>query len=147
MLTSKSVRLSAGVVAIVALLATTEGCTQSQSTPVVPTSTQSQSTPDGQRIEGSPQRTTTAQLCFANGCCYMATAGPRDNFIISLTPAKDTPKATVQPYEACEVVHQRGICESETGLRFCPPLELGRPPIQGRPGGTYYAPPDEKFSC
>jgi hypothetical protein len=136
MLTSKSVQLSAGVVAIVALLATTEGCAQSQSTPAVPT------------FENSPLVAVTARLCFANGCCYNATVDLRSNIITSLTTASDTPKATVQPYEACTVVNQPGICESETGLKFCPPVELGRPPIQGRPGGTWcYFPPNTKNEC
>jgi hypothetical protein len=135
MLTSKSVRLFAGVVAIVALLATTKVCAQSQSTPAM------------QTFEGSPLLTITARLCFANGCCYNATSGLRDNIITSLTTASDTPKATVSPFEACTVVVQPRICESETGLTFCPPVELGRPPIQSRPGGICYAPPDIKFPC
>jgi hypothetical protein len=135
MLTSKSVRLSAGVVAVVVLLATTNGCAQSQSTPAVPT------------FENSPLVAVTARLCFANGCCYNATADLRSNIITSLTTASDTPKATVQPYEECKVVKQPGICESETGLKFCPPVELGRPPIQGRPGGTCFFPPDMQCSC
>jgi hypothetical protein len=135
MLTSKSVRLSAGVVAVVALLATTNGCAQSQSTPAVPT------------FENSPLVAVTARLCFANGCCYNATADLRSNIITSLTTASDTPKATVQPYEECKVVKQPGICERETGLKFCPPVELGRPPIQGRPGGTCFFPPYMQCDC
>lgn len=143
MLISKSIRLSAGVVAIVALLATIQGCAQSQSPPDVPKSAQSQAPPAEQSFERSPQRTITARLCFANGCCYNATAGLRDNIITSLTEASDTPKATVPPFEECKAVNDRpGICESETGLTFCPPVELGRPPIQGRPGGTCFFPPD-----
>ena len=132
MLTSKSVQLSTSVAAIVVLLATAIGCAQTQSTQI---------------IEGSPLLTVTSRLCFANGCCYTATAGLRDNIIVSMAPVSDTPKATVEPYEACTVVSQPGICESETGLKFCPPLELGRPAIQGRPGGTCYAPPNIKYSC
>ena len=121
MLTSKSVRLSAGVVAVVALLATTDGWAQ-------PT------------FENSPLVAVTARLCFANGCCYNATADLRSNIITSLTTASDTPKATVPPFEECKVVKQPGICESETGLTFCPPVELGRPPIQSRPGGKCFSP-------
>jgi hypothetical protein len=144
MLTSKSVRLSAGVIAIMALLAPTKGCTQSPSTPAVP----KLSTPAEQGFERSPQRTITARLCFANGCCYNATAGVRDNIIISLTEDRGIPKATVPPFEECKAVNDRpGICESETGLTFCPPVELGRPPIQGRPGGTCYYPPNSAISC
>jgi hypothetical protein len=143
MLTSKSVLLSAGVIAIMALLAPTNGCTQSQSTPAVP----KLSTPAEQGFERSPQRTITARLCFANGCCYNATAGLRDNIIIALTEVSDTPKATVPPFEECKVVVQPGICESETGLTFCPPVELGRPPIQGRPGGTCFYPPNSMVPC
>ena len=136
MLTSKSVRLFAGVVAIVVLLATIQGCAQSQSTP------------DVQTFEGSPLLPiTAARICFANGCCYNATSGPKDNIITSLTMASDTPNATVPPNEACTVVVQPGICESDTGLKFCPPVELGRPPIQSRPGGICYAPPNIKFPC
>ena len=144
MLTSKSVRLSAGVIAIVALLTPTKGCTQSQSTPAVP----KLSTPAEQNFERSPQRTITARLCFANGCCYIATAGLRDNIITSMTEVSETPKATVPPFEECKAVNdQPGICESETGLTFCPPVELGRPPIQGRPGGTCFYPPNTKVNC
>jgi hypothetical protein len=145
MLTSKSVRLSAGVVAIVALLASIQGCAQSQSTPTMPTFAQSQSTPAVPTFEGSPLRTITARLCFANGCCYNATSSLMDNLITSLT--KDTFKATVEPFEECTVVDQPGICESETGLTFCPPVELGRPPIQSRPGGICYFPPNTKITC
>jgi hypothetical protein len=145
MLTSKSVRLTAGVVILVALLATTQGCAPSQSTPAVPTFSPSQSPPAMPTFEGSPLRTITARLCFANGCCYNATSSLMDNLITSLT--KDTLKATVEPFEECTVVDQPGICESETGLTFCPPVELGRPPIQSRPGGICYFPPNTKITC
>jgi hypothetical protein len=146
MLTSKSVRLSAGVVAIVVLWAMIQGCAPSQSTPVVPTFTHSQSTPVVPTFEGSPLRTITARLCFANGCCYNATSSLIDNLITSLT--KDTLKATVEPFEECTAVNdQPGICERETVLTFCPPVELGRPPIQSRPGGICYFPPNTKITC
>jgi hypothetical protein len=97
-------------------------------------------TPQG--FEGSPVANITSTLCFTNGCCYEATAGARDNIIISMT-AVTSPQAT----EDCTVTIQPDICESETGTTFCPPLELGRPPLQGTPGGTCYAPPNIKFKC
>jgi hypothetical protein len=134
MLTSKSVRLSAGVIAIVALLATTQDCAHAQSKPAEP--------PFG------PLVSVKARLCFANGCCYTATAGLRDNLITSMETDPATPKATVPPFEECKVVPvQPGTCESETGLTFCPPVELGRPPIQGQPGGWCYFPPNTKVPC
>jgi hypothetical protein len=147
MLTSKSIRLSAGVIAIVALLATIQGCAQSQSTSTMPTFAQSQSTPAVPAFENSPLRTINVQLCFANGCCYKATSSLMDNLITSLTPDPSGSKATVSPFEECIVVEKPGICESETGLTFCPPIELGRPPIQSRPGGICYFPPNTKIKC
>jgi hypothetical protein len=65
-----------------------------------------------------------------------------------MTEVSETPKATVPPFEECKAVNdQPGICESETGVTFCPPVELGRPPIQGRPGGTCFYPPNTKVNC
>jgi hypothetical protein len=37
-----------------------------------------------QNFQGSPVATITSKLCFADGCCYDATSGVRDNVIIDL---------------------------------------------------------------
>lgn len=104
-------------------------------------------TPATPSFQGSPLVTTTARLCFANGCCYNATVGVTDNIINSMTTASDTPNATVSPFEACTVTNSPNICEIETGLTFCPPQELGRPPMQDLPGGTCYTGSGTKYAC
>lgn len=107
-------------------------------------------TPAAPVIEGSPVATITSKLCFANGCCYDATSGARDNIIIAMVPRPETPVETVcgsSGCKACTVTNFADICESDLHVPFCPPLELGRPPLQSEAGGICYAPPNIKFIC
>ncbi len=105
-------------------------------------------------FQGSPLVSTTSHLCFANGCCYFATAGLKDNIVTDMTDDPDTPFETVgcggssQPAcQACHVTNSPNICEIELGLAFCPPTELGRPPLQSVPGGICYFAPNLKYPC
>jgi hypothetical protein len=105
-------------------------------------------------FEGSPVANITSKLCFNDGCCYDATSGPRDNIIVSMVPRPETPVETVgcggtgQPAcQPCTVTNSPFICEDDLQIPFCPPLELGRPPLQSEVGGTCYAPPNLKFPC
>jgi hypothetical protein len=102
-------------------------------------------TPEAPTFQGSPLVTTTSRQTFANGCIYDVTAGETDNIITSMTAV--TANATVAPFEACTVTNSPNICEQELGIPFCPPGELGRPPLQSLPGGTCYYPPNLKYPC
>jgi hypothetical protein len=107
-------------------------------------------TPAAQEFPGSPLVNTTSHLCFADGCCYFATAGLTDNIITNMTDDPNTPfETTCGPSgcQACHVTNSPNICEIDLGLTFCPPGELGRPPLQSVPGGTCYYPPNLKYPC
>jgi hypothetical protein len=107
-------------------------------------------TPAAPKFESSPVANITSRLCFTNGCCYDVTSGARDNIIISMVPRPETPVETVcgiSGCQACTVTNTPDICETDLQIPFCPPLELGRPPLQGALGGTCYAPPNLKFRC
>ena len=107
-------------------------------------------TPAAQNFQGSPLLSTTAHLCFADGCCYFATAGLTDNIITSMTDDPNTPFETACGPSGCQVCHvtnSPNICETDLGLAFCAPTELGRPPVQSEPGGTCYCPPNLKYPC
>jgi len=107
-------------------------------------------TPAVQEFQGSPLVSTTSHLCFENGCCYFATAGLTDNIITNMTDDPNTPFETVcgpSGCQACHVTNSPNICEIELDLTFCPPTELGRPPLQSVPGGTCYCPPNLKYPC
>ena len=84
---------------------------------------------------------------MTNGCTYRVTVNANAH-VIDLEADPPGASATVSPFEPCAVVTALNICETETGLLFCPPLKLGRQPIQlNLPWGTCYAPPDKKFAC
>jgi len=102
--------------------------------------------PEAPFFQGSPLVTTTSRQTFANGCAYFVTAGETDNIITAMTADPATPNATVFPFEQC-VVFSNASCEGDLGLTFCPPAELGRPPLQSVPGGTCYYPKNLKFTC
>jgi hypothetical protein len=85
---------------------------------------------------GSPLVTTTARQTYANGCAYFLTAGATDNIVTNITPDPATPFATVAPFEACQILNDPRSCEQALNIPFCPPTELGRPPLQSQPGGT-----------
>lgn len=93
---------------------------------------------------GSPLVSTVSRKTFANGCVYDVTAGSTTNIVESMTPV--TAYATVPPYEAC-TVDSNADCATDLGLAFCPPGELGRPPLQSVAGGICYYPPNLKFAC
>jgi len=102
-------------------------------------------TPESPTFQGSPLVSTTSRQTFANGCIYEVTAGETDNIITSMTAV--TQFATVAPFEECTVTNSPNICEQELGIPFCPPGELGRPPLQSVPGGDCYYPPNIKYKC
>jgi len=107
-------------------------------------------TPATQEFQGSPLVSTTSHLCFEDGCCYFATAGLTDNIITNMTDDPNTPfETTCGPSgcQACHVTNSPNICEIDLGLAFCPPGELGRPPLQSVPGGTCYFAPNLKYPC
>jgi hypothetical protein len=99
---------------------------------------------------GSPLVSTVSRKLFENGCAYFVTAGETDNIVQSMTPDPATPFETVcgpSGCKPCVVANTPHICETELGLVFCPPGELGRPPLQSVAGGTCYYPPNLKFTC
>jgi hypothetical protein len=107
-------------------------------------------------FEGSPvSGDIKARIEFENGCSYNLTAGATDNLVKAVERHPDSPDyETVgcggegQPAcQECQPIVEPGICESDTGFPFCPPLELGRPPLFTVPGGTCYAPPNIKYPC
>jgi hypothetical protein len=107
-------------------------------------------TPAVQGFQGSPLTSLTSHLCFDNGCCYFATADLTNNIVIDLTEDPNTPFETVcgpSGCQACHVTNSPKICETDLSLTFCPPIELGRPPLQSQPGGTCYFAPNLKFPC
>lgn len=107
-------------------------------------------TPAAEGFPGSPVANISSKICFENGCCYDATSGARDNIIVSMVPRPETPVETVcgpSGCKACTVANQPNICETDLQIPFCPPLELGRPPLQSELGGTCYAPPNLRFPC
>jgi hypothetical protein len=111
-------------------------------------------TPAAQGAQGgfanSPVASITSKLCFKNGCCYDATAGARDNIIVSMVPRPETHVETVcgpLGCQLCKVTNDPFICEDDLDIPFCPPLELGRPPLQSEEGGICYAPPNLRFRC
>jgi hypothetical protein len=107
--------------------------------------------PAAPEFGGSPVSDIVARICFKDGCCYWMTAGATDNIVKDVVPDDNTPNETVgcggsgQPAcLACTVTDAN--CEQELSITFCPPLELGRPPLQGSPGGICYA-KGKKFPC
>jgi hypothetical protein len=102
-------------------------------------------TPAAPTFQGSPLVSTVSRQTFENGCVYDVTAGETDNIITSITAV--TAFGTNPPTEACTVTNTPNICASDLNLPFCPPGELGRPPLQSLPGGTCYYPPNLKFAC
>jgi hypothetical protein len=106
--------------------------------------------PAAQTLQGSPLVSTTSHLCFANGCCYFATAGLTDNIITNMADDPNTPFETVcgpSGCQACHVTTSPNICETDLDIPFCPPTELGRPPLQSEAGGTCYCAPNLKYPC
>jgi len=107
-------------------------------------------TPAAPTFQGSPLVSTTSHQTFANGCSYFVTAGERDNIITAMTVDPATPVETVcgpSGCQACAVDNTPNSCETDLGLVFCPPAELGRPPIQSVLGGTCYYPKNLKYPC
>jgi len=107
-------------------------------------------TPEAPSFQGSPLVTTTSHQTFANGCSYFVTAGETDNIITSMTVDPATPFETVcgvSGCQACAVDNTTNSCQTDLGLTFCPPAELGRPPLQSVPGGICYYPKNLKFTC
>lgn len=103
-------------------------------------------TPAAPGFEGNPVKSTSAEVCFNNGCCYFMTTGPTDNIVNSVIASPATPFATEPPFEAC-TVDNNADCAGDLNIPFCPPHELGRPPIQTEAGGTCYSPKNIKYSC
>jgi len=93
---------------------------------------------------GSPLVSTVSRKTFENGCVYDVVAGSRDNIVVSMTPV--TPFGT-NPPEECTVDNIPDVCQTDLGLAFCPPGELGRPPLQSVSGGICYYAPNLKFRC
>ncbi len=101
-------------------------------------------TPGVPEFQGSPLVSTVSRQTFTNGCIYDVTAGSTDNIVISMIAV--TPHGT-NPSELCTVENTPNSCEKDLVVPFCPPGELGRPPLQSVPGGTCYYPPNLKFPC
>ncbi len=107
-------------------------------------------TPTAPTFQGSPLVNTTSHQTFANGCSYFVTAGETDNIITSMVVDPATPFETVcgpSGCQACTVDNTPNSCETDLGLAFCPPAELGRPPLQSVLGGTCYYPKNLKYTC
>jgi hypothetical protein len=96
-------------------------------------------------FEGNPLVQTDVEQTMANGCRYNISFDPVTNLVTNVIAL--TERATVAPFELCEVTIAPHICEDETGLTFCPPGRINNPPLQDLPGGTCYYPSNIKFSC
>jgi hypothetical protein len=111
--------------------------------------------PSADVFEGSPiSGNVVADITAESGCKYKFTAGVTTNIITHVAVHPDSPPyelygcgGTGQPAcKPCEVTYSPGICERDLGIPFCPPTELGRPPLKGEEGGTCYCGP-YKFPC
>lgn len=130
-----SLLLSGGILAIVALLGATNvsaiTCASSECGPPPP-----------------PLVDSIGHQTMANGCSYLVTVNDKGEIIgMDVDPAGPM-NATIPPYESCAVVKvEYDICESETGLAYCPLVRRGHQPIQGALGGICYYPRNIKITC
>jgi hypothetical protein len=117
-------------------------------------------TPAAAGFPGTPLVNTVSTKTFASGCIYDVTAGERDNIITSMSVSSHSPPfetigcggigepvckpcaVTIPTYDYCTAPRPDGL-----DLVFCPPGELGRPPIQSEPGGLCFYPPNLLFPC
>jgi hypothetical protein len=101
----------------------------------------------GPLLPGSPLATHTENQTMANGCKYIMTIDTNNFVVGAIRDPRGPDFATVDPFEACEVVVAENICETEKHLTFCPPIQGGEQPIQGELGGTCYYPKNIKVTC
>lgn len=104
----------------------------------------------GPLLPGSPLATHTENQTMANGCQYIMTADTNNIVVgVIVDPLGPTNASNVAPHhgEACAVTFAENICETDTGVAFCPPIEAGEQPIQGAAGGICYYPNNIKVTC